>query len=80
MARRGSLEIVDHFGAASYSVIQGVVGSAGVDLGVGHVRVSPELRYVHWSASFLNEFGGDGSSRFESKQDEFLVLLGVSWH
>jgi len=54
----------------SYSVTHGAVISGGVDLGAGHVRVSPELRYVHWSAPFF----------FNSKQDELFVLLGVSWH
>lgn len=63
----------------NYSVTHGVVASAGVSLGAGHVRFSPELRYVHWSAPFLNAFGGDGSFQFVSKQDEFFVLLGVSW-
>jgi hypothetical protein len=64
----------------SYPLTHGVVVSGGVNLGVGHVRFSPELRYVHWNAPFLNDFGGDGSFRFVSKQDEFFVLLGVSWH
>ena len=64
----------------SYSVTHGVVVSGGVNLDVGHLRFSPELRYVHWSAPFLNEFGGDGSFRFVSNQDEFFVLVGFSWH
>ncbi len=64
----------------SYSVTQGVVISAGLNFGAGHVRFSPELRYEHWNAPFLNEFGGDGSFRFLSTQNEVLVLLGVSWH
>ena len=62
------------------SVTNGVVGTAGVDLGFGHLRVSPELRYVHWSAPFLHAFEGDGSFRFSSNQDEVFVLLDVSWH
>jgi hypothetical protein len=63
-----------------YSLTHGVVVSGGVNLRAGHARFSPELRYVHWNAPFLSEFGGDGSFQFVSKQDEFLVLLGVSWH
>jgi hypothetical protein len=65
---------------ANYSVTHGVVVSGGVNLGVGRVRFSPQVRYVHWNAPFLNEFGGDGSFQFVSKQDEVFVLLGVSWH
>ncbi|HMC61615.1 MAG TPA: hypothetical protein VKJ01_20655 [Candidatus Solibacter sp.] len=64
----------------SYSLTHGIVVLGGVNLGAGHVRFSPELRYVHWNAPFLNEFGGDGSFQFVSRQDEFQVLLGVSWH
>jgi hypothetical protein len=68
---------VDQRSQTNYSVTHGAVISGGVDLGVGHVRVSPELRYVHWSAPFLNDFvRGFG---FNSKQDELFVLLGV-WH
>ena len=64
----------------SYSVTHGLVVSGGLNLGAGHVRFSPQLRYVHWTAPFLDEVGGDGSFRFTSKQDEVFVLLGVSWH
>jgi hypothetical protein len=64
----------------SYSLTHGVLVSGGVNLGAGHLQFSPEVRYVHWNAPFLSEFGGDGSFRFVSKQDEFFVLLGVSWH
>jgi hypothetical protein len=63
----------------SYSLTHGVVVCGGVNLGAGHVWFSPELRYVHWNAPFLSEFGGDGSFRFVSKQDEVFLLLGVSW-
>jgi hypothetical protein len=64
----------------SYPVTNGVVISGGLNLGSGHVRFSPELRYVRWTTPFLNEFGGDGSSRYLSNQNEVFVLLGVSWH
>jgi hypothetical protein len=64
----------------SYSWTHGVVVAGGVNLGAGRMRFSPELRYVHWNAPFLNEIGGDGSFGFVSKQNELFVLLGVSWH
>jgi len=64
----------------NYSLTHGLVVSGGVNLSAGHVRFSPELRYVHWNAPFLNDFGGDGSFQFVSRQDEFLVLIGLSWH
>lgn len=65
---------------ASYSVTHGVVAAAGVDLHAGPIRLSPELRYVHWSSPFLNAQGGDGSFLFTSSQNEVFLMLGVSWH
>ncbi|HYL36961.1 MAG TPA: hypothetical protein VEV17_13685 [Bryobacteraceae bacterium] len=65
--------------STGYAVSNGVVGTAGVELRAGPIHVSPQLRYVHWSAPFLDAAGGDGSFRFESTQDEFFVLVGVSW-
>ena len=64
----------------NYRMTHGVVVSGGVDLPAGHLRISPELRYVHWSSPFLSQFGGDGSFEFVSKQHELFVLLGISWH
>jgi hypothetical protein len=64
----------------NYSWTHGVVVSGGVSLGAGHLRVTPEMRYVHWNAPFLNAYGGDGSFQFVSKQDEVFVMLGLSWH
>jgi len=63
----------------SYPVTQGLVVSGGVEFGAHHVLISPELRYVRWNAPFLNEFGGDGSYRFGSPQNELFVLVGIAW-
>jgi len=63
----------------SYPVTQGLVVSGGVEWGARHVLISPELRYVHWNAPFLYEFGGDGSFRYTSPQDELFVLVGIAW-
>ena len=63
----------------SYPVTQGLVVSGGVEFGARHLLISPELRYVHWNAPFLNEFGGDGSSRYTSPQNELFVLVGIAW-
>jgi hypothetical protein len=60
----------------NYSVTQGVVVSGGVSLGAGHFRFTPEVRYVHWNAPFLNVPANDGSPGWVSKQDEVYVLLG----
>ena len=63
-----------------YPVTHGVVVSGGVDGSVGRLRISPEVRYLHWNRPFLDQLGGDGSFMFQSKQDELQVLLGISWH
>lgn len=64
----------------NYSVTHGTVVAGGVDLSFGHLRLSPELRYVHWNQPFLNQEGGDGSYRYLSSQNETYVLLGIAWH
>ena len=65
----------------SYPVTHGVVGSAGVDFGVGHIRISPELRYVHWGGHFLDTYNSVERSFIDihSELDEFFFLLGISW-
>jgi hypothetical protein len=64
----------------SYPVTQGLVVSGGVEFEAPNMLISPELRYVHWSAPFLYEFGGDGSYRYTSPQNELFMLLGIAWH
>jgi hypothetical protein len=61
----------------SYPVSQGLVVSGGVEFGPRHLLISPEVRYVHWSADFLNDFGeGPG---YSSPQNELYVLVGIAW-
>jgi hypothetical protein len=60
-----------------YPVTQGVVVSGGVSLAAGHLRFTPEVRWVHWNAPFLSEQGG--GFLLISKQNEVFVLLGISW-
>jgi hypothetical protein len=62
-----------------YSVTHGLVVAGGVDLGPRCLRISPELRYVHWNRPFLDQFGGDGSFRIQSAQNEVFALLGIMW-
>lgn len=65
-------------GPQSFSVTHGLVAAGGLNWNAGPIRVSPELRYVHWNTPFLNDFGP--SYRLTSNQDEVFVLVGVSWH
>jgi hypothetical protein len=67
----------------SYPVTQGFVLSGGVDFGTHHVLISPELRYVHWNADFLNDYGnkeGVGYYGIASPQNELYLLVGIAWH
>jgi hypothetical protein len=64
----------------SYPATHGLVVSGGVDIDVKRLRVSPELRYVHWVEPFLNQYGPDGSYQLQSAQNEFFLLLGIAWH
>lgn len=63
----------------SYPVTNGVVISGGLNFDARHFRLTPEVRYVHWSQPFLNAYGGDGSFHWASPQDEFYVMLGLAW-
>lgn len=64
----------------NYPISHGVVISGGLDVNGRHLRVSPEFRYVRWSEQFLSSVGGDGSYFLESPRNEFLILVGISWH
>lgn len=64
----------------SYPLTGAFVVSGGLNLGAGHIRFSPELRYEHWNAPFLREISGNAIPPLLSNQSEVFVLLGVSWH
>ncbi|HEV3197258.1 MAG TPA: hypothetical protein VGZ73_05110 [Bryobacteraceae bacterium] len=66
--------------STDYAVTKGFVVSAGVDLDTRHIRISPEVRYLHWNAPFLDQSGGDGSYHVQSAQNECYILIGVSLH
>ncbi len=63
-----------------YPTTHGLVVSGGIHVDAGHLRLSPEIRYVRWNEPYLNQFGGSGSFQFTSGQNEVYVLLGLSWH
>jgi hypothetical protein len=73
--------LFDYFNQHSvtnYPVTQGVVVSGGVSLGAGHFRFTPEVRYTHWNAPYLNQFDSLPCCS-GSNQNEVSVLLGISW-
>jgi hypothetical protein len=66
----------------AYPVSNGLVASGGMEFVVGPLRISPELRYMHWSPSFLNfnQNGALGGFKYNSDHNELLGLVGVTWH
>ena len=69
--------------ATNYPVTQGVVVSGGVSFGAGQFRFTPEVRYTHWTAPYLNQFVSVSpccGGQWVSEQNEVLVLLGIRWH
>jgi len=56
----------------------GVVAGGGVQFGVGRLRLSPEVRYMHWTSAPINGSFGDGQS-FYSAQEQVDVLIGIGW-
>jgi hypothetical protein len=63
----------------TYPLTHGLVISGGIDLGGRHIRVSPEVRYVRWSAPYLDQTGGDGSYRIQSSQNELSLMVGITF-
>ena len=62
------------------AVTHGAVISGGLEFAAGHLRLTPQIRYVHWNAPFLDQRAGNQGHGWFSKQDEAYVVLGVSWH
>ena len=56
----------------------GVVTGGGVQFGVGRLRLSPEVRYTHWTSTPINVTFSDGPS-FQSTQEQVDVLIGIGW-
>jgi hypothetical protein len=56
----------------------GVVAGGGVQVGVGRLRVSPEVRYTYWTSAPINGTFADGPSYY-STQEQVDVLIGIGW-
>ena len=65
----------------SYRDTNALVLSGGVDFNVEHLRLSPQIRYVHWGNCFFEDVHGSFSvSGYSSNQNELSSeLLGLSW-
>ncbi len=59
-------------------VSHGAVVGAGIELGSGRLRFSPEFRYTRWKDKAVNIQGSRGYS-VQSNQNQMDVLLGITW-
>lgn len=56
----------------------GIVTGGGVEIGAGHLRVAPELRYTHWNNDPINLLGSQGYL-VNAAQNQVEVLVGITW-
>jgi hypothetical protein len=61
----------------NWDVSHGLVVGGGIQLGIGALRLSPEVRYTYWSNPAIKEFGPDYA--FQSAQNQVDVLVGIGW-
>jgi hypothetical protein len=56
----------------------GVVLGGGVQFGLGPLRISPEVRYTHWTSTPINETFANGPT-IHSTQQQADILVGIAW-
>jgi hypothetical protein len=69
-----SLDTSEHL-ASSHGFVLG----GGVQVGIGGLHVSPEIRYTRWSSSPIRAIETLSGSRYASSQNEIAILVGISW-
>lgn len=62
----------------NWPISHGIVVGGGVQIAIGRLHLSPELRYTRWSNNAISGYYDDGPS-WQSTQNQVDVLLGVSW-
>ena len=59
---------------AENDVVFGIIGGGGVDARVGHLHISPEVRYTRWLSQHFTQTGSEyGTLATNQNQIEFLV-------
>jgi hypothetical protein len=61
-----------------WPVSQGAVVGGGVRFAIGPVRLSPTVRYTHWSNAAVSGYYGDGPS-WASSRDQVDIMVGIAW-
>jgi hypothetical protein len=64
-------------GKTNWAASMGIVTGAGVRLGLGRLRVSPEVRYTYWTSTPINLYGFGGTP--VSNRNQFDILVGIAW-
>jgi hypothetical protein len=68
---------------STYDPTLGLVLGGGFDWGVGRIRFTPQLRYIHWNQRFLDETvrreGFLGLVFYRAADTQFDIMLGISW-
>ena len=57
----------------------GVVSGGGIQIGIGRLRLTPEVRYTWWTSRPINEFTMTDGQSLQSSRNQVDVLLGISW-
>jgi hypothetical protein len=69
---------------SKWSNSNGFVVGGGVQFALGHLRLSPVVRYTRWSGSSVTGGSGGPGTYFylptwQSNQNQVDVLLGIAW-
>jgi hypothetical protein len=62
----------------NYATNNGLVAGGGLELGAGHWRVAPEVRYIRWKDPLFSYYGSRGYF-VAVPQNEVQLLIGVTW-
>ena len=72
-----------HSYKTSYDPTAGLVTAGGVELGIGSLRFTPQVRYTRWNARFLDEavrnYGFLGIETYQAPQSQVDVMIGIGW-
>lgn len=67
----------------NYDPTVGLVVAGGVELDVGRLRLTPQVRYTRWNARFLDETvrntGFLGLESYQAPQSQADVMIGIGW-
>jgi hypothetical protein len=63
----------------SYSPSVGFVAGGGLQFNLGHLRLTPQVRYTRWATAPVGGLYYSLGSTYSSNQNQLDVLVGISW-